>query len=137
MPINQAGIDHLLSWEGDVGRTVLARVIEFEEVARLNAPIRPGRLGPHLADSIGHEILPDVGKLTILVGTNPDQNIRGYSTIVQQGSRPHVILPRPPNNRLVFKVAGRTIFATRVFHPGTQPDPFLMRWIGIILGNSF
>lgn len=132
MPVNHEGVDHLFSWEGDVGRTVLARVLQFEEVARVNAPYRPDSIAPHLADSIGHEVISEPGKLVVLVGTNPDQNIRGYSTIVQSGSRPHIITPIPPNKRLRFKVAGRTVYATRVFHPGTQPDPFLMRWIEIL-----
>lgn len=136
MPINQVGIDHLFSWDGDVGRTVLARTLEFEDIARLNAPIRPESLAPHLADAIGHQIVPDIGKLVILVGTHPDEDIRGYSWIVQTGSRPHIITPRPPNKTLKFKVGGRIIYATKVNHPGTQPDPFLMRWIGIILGNN-
>lgn len=133
MPVDEAGIDHLLSWEGDVGRFVLSRVIEFEDVVRTNAPYRPEAPGPHLADSIGHEIEPDVDKLSVLIGANPDQNIRGYAIIVHEGSRPHEIRPRPPNRRLKFRVGGKTVYATRVFHPGTAPDPFLMRWIEILM----
>lgn len=134
MPVNQAGLDHLLSWEGDVGRNVLARVIEFEDVARVNAPIRPDLPGPHLADSISHQILPDeADTLVLLVGTNPDEDIRGYAIIVHDGSKPHEIRPRPPTRRLKFKVGGKTIYAVKVNHPGTQPDPFLMRWIEILM----
>lgn len=133
MPVNHEGMARLFSWEGDVGRSVLARVIEFEEVARLNAPYRPDNPGTHLANTIDHQILPDIDKLVVLVGTNPDEDIRGYSWIVQVGSRPHEIRARVPGKKLKFKIAGRTVYVARVFHPGTQPDPFLMRWIEILV----
>lgn len=134
MPVDHEGLAHLLSWEGDVGRTVLERVETFEQVARTNAPIRPDEPGPHLADTIGHALQPsDPNKLVLLVGTNPDEDIRGYSWIVQVGSRPHEIRPRAPKQFLKFKTGGRTVYRRRVYHPGTQPDPFLLRWIDIIV----
>lgn len=134
MPVNHEGLAHLLSWEGEVGRTILERVATFETVARTNAPIRPDLPGPHLVDTIGHALQPsEPNKLIILVGTNPDEDIRGYSIIVQKGSKPHVIRPRPPTQFLKFKTGGRTVYRRRVFHPGTQPDPFLERWISIIV----
>lgn len=131
MPVNEEGIHHLLSWDGDVGRTILERVAIFEQVVRADAPIRPDNPGVHLAETIGHAIEPGE-KLSILVGTNADEDIRGYSVIVQTGSRPHEILPRTPGGYLKFKMGGRTVYRRRVFHPGTQPDPFLMRHIEII-----
>lgn len=136
MPTNPAGIDLLFSWEGEIGRNVLARILEFEDVARLNAPVQIGKPGPHMVDFIGHELLPGLGKLTALVGVNPEQDIRGYAAIVQVGSVPHEIRPRNPQGFLKFKVGGRTVYAKRVFHPGTLPDPFLMRWIRIIIGEE-
>lgn len=136
MPVNEAGLAHLLSWEGDLGRAILERVHTFEDVVRVNAPFDPDHVGPgpHLVETIDHAIQPDEpGKLVILVGTNPHEDKRGYSWIVQKGSREHEIRPRLPRQYLKFKVAGRTVYRTRVWHPGTQPDPFLMRFIDIIV----
>ena len=43
---------------------------------------------------------------------------------LEYGARPHVILPRN-SPVLVFELQGRTVFATRVLHPGNKPKPFL------------
>lgn len=136
MPKNQAGIDHLFSWEGDVGHSVMRRVDEFEATVRVNAPIQADSPGPHMVEQIGHAKVEGAGHLTILVGVNPGSDVRGYAWIVQKGSRPHEIRPNPPTKRLKFKTGGRIVYATRVFHPGTEANPFLMRWIGIMLGNG-
>lgn len=46
-----------------------------------------------------------------------------YARFVADGTRPHTIRPR--NARaLRFQVGGKTVFAMRVNHPGTQPNPW-------------
>ena len=47
-----------------------------------------------------------------------------YAIYVEYGTRPHEI--RPVHARaLRFEVAGEVVFATRVWHPGTKPQPFV------------
>ena len=41
------------------------------------------------------------------------------------GTRPHVIEPRDPGGVLAFEVGGETVFAKKVFHPGTKPLGFV------------
>lgn len=125
MPINQAALDHFMSWEGPVGRSFKTRIDLFEAAVRTDIPIRYGRL----EESIGHELLKDGKNLAAHIGANPTEHRRGYAIIVHQGSRSHVILPHKPPKSLRFHVAGRIVYAQRVFHPGTVPDPFLTRWI--------
>lgn len=129
MPTDFAAIDRLLSWEG-IGRTFLDRIAGYEETVRANAPFRLDSTDAvHLVDTIGHTISTEGPLLTARVGCNPWSTGRGYAWIVHRGSREHPILPRRPGGRLKFKFGGRTIYATRVFHPGTTPDPFLTRWM--------
>jgi hypothetical protein len=45
-------------------------------------------------------------------------------TFLEFGTRPHVIEPKD-KEALRFEVDGETIFATRVFHPGTKPLGFV------------
>lgn len=49
-----------------------------------------------------------------------------YATYVNDGTRPHVIRPRNAQV-LRFRVGGRIVFARKVDHPGTKPNPFLDR----------
>lgn len=130
MPINDAALEHFLSWEGPVGRNIISgRIYPFIEVARTNAPYDPENPGPHLAESIDAAFSEEPGALIARIGTNPHRSKRGYAWIVHQGSRPHPITANPPRKSLRFKVGGRIVFAYRVAHPGTHPDPFLTRWI--------
>lgn len=48
------------------------------------------------------------------------------AVFVIHGTRPHVILPRRAR-ALRFTASGRVVFAARVNHPGTRPNPFLLR----------
>lgn len=135
MPVNHEGIAHLLSWEGDVGRHYLEKIEDFKEAAKLNAPYRPDSAGPHLKDTIDSVIEESIGdKLSALIGTNPAEHIRGYSEIVQLGSKPHIIRPKGPGYPLRFRVGGHKVIAWQVHHPGTEPDPFLMDLIHLITG---
>lgn len=47
-----------------------------------------------------------------------------YSKFVEQGTRPHVILPRNAK-ALRFVINGQVIFAKKVNHPGSRPYPFM------------
>lgn len=47
-----------------------------------------------------------------------------YSAFVHEGTRPHVIAAKD-GGLLAFEGAGGTVFAKKVNHPGTQPNPFL------------
>lgn len=62
-------------------------------------------------DSITWEIRPD-GKEDIV-------------TFLEFGTKPHVIEPKDEDGVLVFEIEGETIFAKRVFHPGTKPLGFV------------
>lgn len=46
-----------------------------------------------------------------------------YGVYVDQGTKPHVILPRR-KKMLAFQKDGRWVFAKRVNHPGTRAQPF-------------
>lgn len=52
-----------------------------------------------------------------------------YGSFVTMGTRPHVIRARP-GGVLRFEVGGKTVFATKVNHPGTGPNDFYDRVIG-------
>lgn len=133
MPIDPAALDHFLSWEGAVGRSFKRRVDRTQELIALNAPIRMDSPGPHLADTIGHNLSNEPRMLIADIGANPEQHVRGYAIIVAKGSMPHAILPNPPRKSLRFRVAGRIVYAHRVAHPGTQPDHYLTRWLRELL----
>ena len=48
-----------------------------------------------------------------------------YAAAVELGTRPHVIRPRR-RKALRFKGATGIVFAKRVNHPGTRPQPFMV-----------
>ena len=47
-----------------------------------------------------------------------------HAVFVVGGTRPHEIVPRE-RKALAWSDGGQTVFAKRVMHPGTQPNPFL------------
>jgi len=82
-----------------------------EEVMHEKAPERTGRL-----------------KKSIRKNVKPYKAVIGpavpYAVYVEYGTRPHEILPVHAR-ALRFEVAGRVVFAARVHHPGTRPQPFV------------
>jgi hypothetical protein len=46
-------------------------------------------------------------------------------TFLEFGTKPHVIEPKNEDGVLVFEIEGETIFAKKVFHPGTKPLGFV------------
>lgn len=47
-----------------------------------------------------------------------------YASYVEGGTEPHIIEPRRAK-MLRFVINGRTVFASKVNHPGTKPFPFM------------
>ena len=48
-----------------------------------------------------------------------DETVAPYVVYLEEGTRPHEILPRKVNGVLVFTVDGKKVFAKKVYHPGS------------------
>jgi len=53
------------------------------------------------------------------------QNRKAYAAAIDQGAKPHVIVPRRGKFLRFIGSNGRTVFARRVKHPGNKPYRFL------------
>ena len=84
------------------------------EVMRQEAPEVTGEL----KNSI---IVEKIGELTYVVGPTVE-----YSIYVEYGTGPHIIEPRHAR-ALRFETEEGIVFAKRVRHPGTPPNPFVHR----------
>lgn len=49
----------------------------------------------------------------------------GYALMHHEGTRPHEIRPNAPRSVLKFTIGGKTVYATRVMHPGTRENKYL------------
>jgi len=118
-----------LSWEGAPGRDFERRMKTLAYRQTGDAPRRTGRM----AGLIGpRRLQSDFGRyLEGGAGVNvASTNARGYAQYVTSGTRPHVILPKGGKRgkkALRFVIAGKTVFARRVNHPGTEANPYLTR----------
>jgi HK97 gp10 family phage protein len=83
------------------------------ESAQSRAPKRTGYLASQISSVV------EGGSATIYAKAP-------YSAYVEFGTRPHPILPKRAK-ALRFEVDGEVVFARRVHHPGTQPQPFLFQ----------
>ena len=100
---------------------------QIQNAAQREAPIRTGTLRATIYNR--REVLPL--KITRRVGSPLN-----YSYLVHGGARPHRIVPRSPNGRLVFfwKKVGRIVSLRQVNHPGFKGVPYLQRPL-VIYGN--
>lgn len=91
---------------------ITARVLasEWEDQLQTTSPVDTGNMRQQTV--VRDERTSEGARVTARVDTD-------YARYVAEGTRPHEIVPR--NARaLRFTVGGRTVFATRVMHPGTQ-----------------
>lgn len=110
-----------------VQRDLKRRARKVEHAAKAMAGIETGRL----RRSIKSEVIPGLrGIPQIRVGSSV-----GYAELHHEGTRPHVILPHM-RHRLRFKIHGRVIYATQVFHPGTRPNHYLTTPLRLYAGGS-
>lgn len=59
-------------------------------------------------------------------------SMASYGEAVEFGTLPHIIRPKS-KKALKFKSGGETVFAKKVNHPGTQPQPFIRRTLQLKL----
>lgn len=109
-------------------RNSLERVaVTVVSSAQRKAPVGKGYShGGNLRQSIGYK--PN-GLSGFLVYVNSS-----YGLYVDQGTRPHVIVPKR-SKFLAFQKNGEWVFAKRVQHPGTRPTHFFTD--AVTEGQSF
>jgi len=88
---------------------------------KANTPRRNGKL----ANSTVYQIKgsPDDQRLEVRQGARSEGGAF-YGKFVREGTRPHTILPKKAGGVLAFKIGNRQMFATKVNHPGTKPNPY-------------
>ena len=65
------------------------------------------------------------GALTGKVYINTGQAGAPYGPIVHEGSKPHIIKPKPGHKMLKWPTPNGFVWAKLVRHPGTKPDQFI------------
>lgn len=120
-----AAMRAFLGWDGPAGVDFTRRMNTLVTRQLQDAPRRSGRMA---AEINTRRMQSDPGKfLEGAVGVNPGgRGQSGYANYVTSGTRPHVILPKR-GKALKFMIAGKAVFARRVNHPGTRPNPYLTR----------
>lgn len=122
-------IEHMRSWNGDIGRGTLALCRRIRNFQRLYVPKKTGATMRSIEiGSLGHWAMG----LETSVGANPGQPpVIGVAWWQEKGTRAHVIRPRPSNTRGVmtfyWRRVGRVVHRRRVFHPGNPATHWAMR----------
>lgn len=111
--------------KGD-GGPVFREVVERSERVRQRAKQLVGKRTHNLENSIVKRVVRGgISGFEVLVGVETSHV--PYALIHHEGSRPHVILPRKGRYLVFTGRSGQTVFARRVNHPGTRPNPYLVR----------
>lgn len=98
------------------GRLLAVQQVEGQRLLLLARAEAPRRTGAFVA---AHQAVITGRRIEIRV---PAKLYR----IITGGTRPHAIVPRR-GRVLAFTVGGQLVFARRVHHPGTAPNPYLVR----------
>lgn len=101
---------------GPVGLDLIKRAKRVQRHAKMQVPIRTGRLKRSIKVYKHERYVNGQG---IRIGTSVP-----YASFVHDGTKPHLIIP---NNKraLKFTKKGQVIITKRVNHPGTRPNRFL------------
>jgi len=125
-----------------VDLTELARDLEYAaQQAQTSVMQILVNMAEQIADYMRQEVPVRSGKLrdSIRVKVEDSRIVIGpegvdYAVYVEYGTKPHEI--RAKNNGvLAFTVNSKTVFATVVQHPGTDPNPFAQRAAQRFLDN--
>lgn len=101
-------------WAAEAGETLATAVRDAAPVGRREGDNHNGQL----RDSIGHRALIDSRSATVQVYSRVS-----YVSYVIRGTPPHPIEPRNVS-RLHWIEGGNHVYRSRVYHPGTKPNPF-------------
>lgn len=114
----------------------LAITVDISRLNQLSSMI--GSAMPDIIEKVATEVLQEVEKRTPMKTGNLRsnwiitkqgnnyivENDTSYARYVVEGTRPHDIFPRN-SSVLAFQWHGNMVFAKRVHHPGTSPNPFV------------
>jgi hypothetical protein len=120
---------------GMSGRWTKAQTEKVAAHARLLAP-KPG-LGKGYATG---ETATSIKSSAVSTGrTGPEATVLSdtdHAVFVHEGTAPHIIKPRFASKLVFFsRGAGKVIFDSKVFHPGTKANPFLVNALREIFGG--
>jgi len=115
-------VDAYRGWGGPIGRSTmrLARETRFRQIAMANK--KTGKMASTI--TVGNRTRWARG-IEVKVGANAGQRrggLIGYAVYNDQGTRPHIIVPKKPGGMLVFYWAkvGSVVRMRGVFHPGNR-----------------
>lgn len=112
-----------LGWTGPIGADLRrrGRTLEFRSRTAPSPNVRSGKL--RLDIETRERTVVDGLQIEVGNWNTP------YAAAQHEGAKAHVILPKTPGGRLVFKIAGVTVFAKKVNHPGNPATHYLSRWL--------
>lgn len=108
------------SKRGIVGRDMDRRGAYIANMARIQVGVDTGALRQSIRHST--HTAKGLGPYTIVSAGGPTAP---HALMHHEGTRPHEIRPNPPRSVLKFTVGGKTVYATRVLHPGTRENKYL------------
>lgn len=125
--IDQNAVANLARSAGPVDVYTKGKANQVATAARRLVPVKTGAL----RNSIKVQQARDLkGRYSVSYDVEAGAK---YAAFVHEGTRPHVITGNP---LLVFQVAGTTVFARKVNHPGTKANPFLVRATQAVIGRT-
>lgn len=124
----------LRSNRGPVTRHLIREGERVKQEARRIAPISKN---PRSGDEQGGNLRDHIVKRVANIGGDPAVLVVcevPYALWVHEGTVAHVIRPRKAGGRLVFywPKAGRVVSFPKVNHPGTKPNRFLVKALGVL-----
>lgn len=94
----------------------------YVPILRSLTPVKTGKLRNVTAFTVG---TPSGQRLEVRQSARTRDGVF-YGAFVRGGTKPHTIEPRRAN-ALRFVIGGQVVFATKVNHPGTKPNPYHIR----------
>jgi len=135
--------DELIQWKVDTsavegylpakGDAVVAALMERTNA--VNLKLQAKILGKLEGDPIKSHTHKLSGSVRVIPTTNDGAKINGgvqagggpafYAKFLEDGTQPHVIMPKDPKGVLAFMIAGQMVFRKKVMHPGNKPYLFM------------
>lgn len=102
---------------GEFGKAVQKSALTLQSAAIKEAPVNKGHGGGNLRQNIRVQSLTKTRAVI--------RSAAPYSAAVEEGTRPHVIVPRV--KKALADRRNNLFFGRLVHHPGTKANPFMQR----------